>query len=145
MARLFFIFWIVLGLAIAPLAAQESLYPDVPKGLGEPHPEGNEFMRINHMKLLLHDRDETLRFGNRDISYSLKGCVACHVVNGTDALPISAENPQYFCSVCHEYVAVKVGCFQCHNSKPDPQIQRALGLQVTDPDELSLYIQGLDE
>ncbi len=138
-------FLIVLGLAPAPLLAQETFYPDVPKGLGEPHPEGNEFMRINHMNLMLHDRDQTLRFGDRDIKYSLKGCVACHVVTGADALPVAADNSKYFCAACHQYVAVTIDCFQCHNSKPDPKIQRLLGVKVSDPDALAQYVKELDK
>ena len=76
--------------------ADGHLGPTIPKALGDPHPEGTHFMRIIHMDLMLHDRDETVHFGNRDIKYSLKECVACHVVAGPDELPASASNEQHF-------------------------------------------------
>ncbi len=119
--------------------------PEIPKALGDPHPEGSAFMRINHMKLMRHDRDQTMRLGNRDIKYSLKECVACHVVAGPDALPISVENDQHFCRTCHEYAAVKIDCFQCHNSKPDPQIQIRLLGEVPDISELARYVEEVSE
>jgi len=109
------------GLLAAPLLAEEndSIYPDVPKALGNPHPEGNEFWRKNHMDLLLHDRDQTVRLGDREIFASLKGCMVCHAVNGADDRPVGVENPQNFCAVCHKYVSVQVDCFVCHKSTPD--------------------------
>jgi hypothetical protein len=125
--------------------ADDHLGPKIPKALGDPHPEGSLFMRINHMKLMRHDRDETVRLGNRDIKYSIKECVACHVVAGPDALPISAENDQHFCSACHEYAAVKIDCFQCHNSKPDPKIQIRLLGRVPDINELARYVEEVSE
>ena len=96
-----------------------SLYPEVPKAVGAAHPEGNAYMRINHMRLLRHDRDETMHLGNRDTKYSIKECVSCHAVMGPDALPISVKEEGHFCRNCHEFAAVKIDCFQCHNSKPD--------------------------
>ena len=67
--------------AAAPGAAQEarsSLLPEVPRATGAPHPEGNEYWRRNHMDLMRHDRDLTLRAGQREIGASLKGCFECH-------------------------------------------------------------------
>ena len=125
--------------------ADGHLGPSIPKALGDPHPEGNLFMRTNHMNLMKHDRDETVRFGNRDIEYSIKECVACHVVAGPDALPISVENKQHFCSTCHEYAAVKIDCFQCHNSKPDPDIQIRLLGKIPDIEELARYVEEVGE
>jgi len=119
--------------------------PVIPKALGDPHPEGNLFMRINHMKLMKHDRDLTVHLGDRDIKYSLKECIACHVVAGPDALPISVENEHHFCRACHDFAAVKIDCFQCHNSKPDPQIQVRLLGRVPDPDELARYVEEVSE
>ena len=97
------------------------------------------------MKLLLHDRDQTVRLGNRDIKYSLNECVACHVVTGTAALPVSAKNEQHFCRACHDFAAVKIDCFQCHNSKPDAKIQALLGLPMSDLDELSAYVEEVTQ
>ncbi len=102
--------------------AQErsSLLPAIPKATGEPHPEGNEFWRRNHGDLLAHDRDLTVRDGNRNIEASLKSCVACHATaTNEQGTILTAESPSYFCSACHQYVAVKITCFVCHRSTPD--------------------------
>ena len=103
-------------------------------------------MRINHMKLLRHDRDETMRLGNRDTQYSLKECVACHAVMGPDALPISVKEEGHFCRSCHEYAAVKVDCFQCHNSKPDAGFTALLAQSpAASSDDIAAYLDGVTQ
>ncbi len=67
-------------------------------------------MRRNHMKMLLHQRDRTMRQGLREPQHSLKGCVECHASRDTG----SVLGKEGFCSSCHEYTAVKIDCFQCH-------------------------------
>jgi hypothetical protein len=37
-----------------------------------------ELMRRDHMELLKHQRDRTMRAGVRTPQYSLNGCVECH-------------------------------------------------------------------
>lgn len=73
------------------------------------------FMRRNHMKLLMHQRDDTLRRGIRTDKYSLKACIACHASQTSQS--VNAE-PGNFCQSCHNYVAVKIDCFQCHANQP---------------------------
>ncbi|MCF6316120.1 MAG: hypothetical protein L3J30_07510 [Marinosulfonomonas sp.] len=140
MKRLIASLLIMCGLA-ASGASAGSLYPEIPKAVGAAHPEGNAFMRINHMRLLSHDRDEVMRLGNRDTQYSLKECVACHAVTGPDALPVSVKAEGQFCSSCHEYAAVKIDCFQCHSAKPDEGFT-ALLMQSTPPTdaEIATYL-----
>ena len=101
---------VLLCLAVLPAfpTVAGGLGPVIPKATGKPHPEGNLFMRINHMRLLVHDRKLTVHEGDRKIKYSLKACVECHAVKGDDGLPVSIESPKHFCRVCHDYVAVKV-------------------------------------
>lgn len=121
-----------------------SLYPEIPKAVGAAHPEGNAIMRINHMKMLRHDRDEVMRLGNRDTQYSLAECVACHAVMGPDALPISVKEEGHFCRSCHEYAAVKVDCFQCHNSKPDAGFIALLAqTPAASVDDIAAYLDGV--
>ncbi len=114
----------VLALAIAPAHAQE-LFPSIPKALGEPHPEGNEYWRINHPALLAHDRDLVVLEGIRDVDASLVGCVVCHAVNGPDQgpvpMPVDAGSPDNSCQVCHQFVAIEIGCFVCHASVPSKE------------------------
>ena len=73
------------------------------------------FMRRNHMELLKHQRDDTLRAGVRNAKYSLKDCIACHASQTTNSV---AAAPGNFCQSCHSYTAVRIDCFECHASKP---------------------------
>ncbi len=107
------------GGAGSACAGENRVYvPKPPKGKGDKCVRETPFMRANHMNLLLHQRDETVQKGIRTKKYSLKECVACHAVPGDDGQPVSYENPKNFCRSCHEYVAVKIDCFECHASKP---------------------------
>lgn len=78
-----------------------------------------QWMRRNHMELLKHDRDRTLRQGIRPVEGSLKGCVDCHSNKSEQGhyIPVNAEGE--FCSGCHSYTAVSIDCFECHATKPD--------------------------
>jgi len=69
-----------------------------------------EEMRRNHMSLLFHQRDGTLRRGVRAPRFSLKGCVECHAGRETG----SVLGTDGFCSSCHSYASVKIDCFECH-------------------------------
>ena len=84
-----------------------------------------EEIRRSHMVNLKHDRVETVRNGNRDVTYSLAGCIDCHAAKDDKGnyQPVDAEGQ--FCSTCHSYVAVEPPCFQCHSATPD-QKQSAL-------------------
>jgi len=71
-----------------------------------------EEMRRDHMKMLFHQRDRTVRQGLREPRFSLKGCVECHAGRDTG----SVLGKEGFCSSCHAYAAVKIDCFECHSS-----------------------------
>jgi len=81
-----------------------------------------EEMRRNHMEKILHQRDETVRKGIRTTRHSLQSCVNCHVSKDDQGQVIDHTNPKHFCSSCHQYAAVSIDCFQCHNSKPTPAV-----------------------
>ncbi len=93
-------------------------FPMIPKANGENVHEGVS-IRIEHMSLLMHQRDETTRKGIRPKNERLQACLTCHAVKGEDGHAVSYESPQHFCRTCHDYVAVKVDCFECHASRPD--------------------------
>jgi len=95
-------------------------FPVIPVAQGDKCVADTAFMRRNHMKLLNHQRDETVLKGERDEPYSLKECLNCHVVFGPDAKPVTVASPSHFCRVCHDYAAVSIDCFQCHASRPEP-------------------------
>jgi hypothetical protein len=67
-------------------------------------------MRRNHMKMLFHQRDRTMREGVRTTRLSLKGCVDCHASAKTG----SVLGEEGFCSSCHAFASVKIDCFECH-------------------------------
>lgn len=67
-------------------------------------------MRRDHMKMLLHQRDRTVRQGLRDTRFSLKECVDCHASVKTGSV-LGSEG---FCSSCHSYASVRIDCFECH-------------------------------
>ncbi|HZM36459.1 MAG TPA: hypothetical protein VFC18_18490 [Burkholderiales bacterium] len=69
-----------------------------------------EEMRREHMKMLFHQRDRTMREGIRATRFSLKGCVDCHASSKTG----SVLGEEGFCSSCHAYASVKIDCFECH-------------------------------
>ncbi len=75
-------------------------------------------MRKNHMEYLLHQRDETMRRGIRTKKYSLAECVECHVSQTSAGEYPEFGDSEHFCSSCHNYAAVTIDCFQCHNDKP---------------------------
>ncbi len=132
----------VLSLAF-PLHAENDLWPPVPKATGEPHPEGNEFWRKNHMVLLLHDRDQALREGDRDIQASIATCFTCHAVKDEAGEPVPFEDPRNFCRVCHDYAAVKVDCFTCHRSTPPDNPKLQIMASPDDPDSIAAYLERL--
>lgn len=105
-----------LGLAV-PAQAEVPL-PEIAKAKGGNCVEEPALMRRDHMEFLKHQRDDTMRLGIRTSKHSLKGCIACHAVDGPDGKPVSTASPQHFCRSCHEYAAVKPDCFQCHTSVP---------------------------
>lgn len=74
-----------------------------------------DFMRRNHMELLKHQRDDTMRKGIRTTQNSLKGCIDCHASPVNNSVIGTNDN---FCQGCHTKVAVKLDCFECHSSKP---------------------------
>lgn len=116
-------FLFILMLAITPsvYAADELVAvagPNGPKldiGKGGQCVEDPKFMRSNHMKLIVHQRDLTVRQGIRGSKYSLANCVECHASKVNHSVLGSDQN---FCQGCHTYAAVKIDCFECHSSKP---------------------------
>ncbi len=89
--------------------------PILEKGKGEKCVEDTAFMRRNHMELLKHHRNETMRQGIRTTRHSLKGCVECHASSKTGSVASSRED---FCVACHSYASVKPDCWDCHATKP---------------------------
>ena len=79
--------------------------------------EPTDVMRRDHMKYLLHQRDETVLNGIRTKKYSLTGCINCHAQADKNGEIVRADDPGYFCTECHTYTAVKIDCFECHSDR----------------------------
>ena len=126
-------------------AVLAGILPDIPKGKGNSCIAPTDFMRRNHMNLLLHDRDETVYFGNRQVKASLKECVTCHAVNGADNTPITVEDPKHFCRACHDYVAIKIDCFECHASRPEQILKSSQEKAMKENQALAAFVKGSDE
>jgi hypothetical protein len=115
------------GLAAVALAADQDEkagrvpYPDIARGQGENCVEDTDFMRRNHMDLLLHQRDDTVFEGIRSERHGLRECIECHAVQGPDSVPVTVASPEHFCRSCHDYAAVTIDCFQCHASRPEQE------------------------
>ncbi|MGO8756395.1 MAG: hypothetical protein ACLQHK_14365 [Gallionellaceae bacterium] len=107
-------FLLILLLAVAPAWATDAIGPKLDIGLGGHCVADPKFMRVNHMVMLLRQRDETVRLGIRGGKYSLAGCVECHASKKNNSVLGSSEN---FCQGCHEYAKVRIDCFECHSSK----------------------------
>lgn len=118
---------VALGAAVLTAAALAWAGSEAPAQSGAPKPvitkavkgehcvESNEFMRRNHMKVLMHQRDETVLEGIRTKKFSLKQCIECHASEKTGSVAASKDD---FCVSCHSYAAVQIDCFDCHSAKP---------------------------
>ena len=93
-----------------PREAQRVPLPVVKIEKGEACVAPTDEMRRDHMKMLLQQRDRTMREGIRTTRFSLKGCVDCHASAKTGSVLGEAG----FCASCHAYAAVKIDCFECH-------------------------------
>jgi hypothetical protein len=106
----------VMAAAAAPFAFAADAGSRVPRpGVTAAHPgqcvEDVQVMRRNHMELLKHHRDRTVREGVRTVEHSLANCVSCHASKNTGRV---TGSDSAFCEGCHRYAAVKLDCFECH-------------------------------
>jgi hypothetical protein len=113
---------LLIGIAAAvPVSAHDARKGRVPVPAvhtvqGEKCVEPTDVMRRDHMKFILHQRDETMHRGIRTSKHSFKNCVNCHA----DSKSNSVLGQDGFCQSCHTYAAVKIDCFECHTSAPEP-------------------------
>lgn len=135
----------IFAFAAMAQAQDTGLWPVVPEASGDPHPEGSEYWRKYHMQMMKHDRDLTLREGERDIQASIGQCFNCHAVKDEAGEFVTVEDDRHFCRVCHDYAAVKVDCFMCHRSTPDPDA--SLHATMAKPEEansIAAYLARLN-
>jgi hypothetical protein len=102
-------------LAAETSGAKPPLGPTVKTFKGDKCVEDTDYMRRNHMKVILHQRDETMHRGIRTQKHSLKNCVDCHADPKTN----SVLGKDGFCESCHVYTSVSIDCFTCHTAAPE--------------------------
>jgi len=116
---------IVLGLAVFAGLVTGPVWYAAGRGTGQPPElerpadakqciEPTPFMRARHMELLDSWRDAVVRRGDQvyvasdgrrhDMSLT-RTCLGCH------------RDPGKFCDRCHQYAAVEVFCWDCHQQK----------------------------
>ena len=64
--------------AATPPAPKRKRAPAAKAVKGEKCVEPTEVMRRDHMKMVLHQRDDTMHQGIRTVKHSLKNCINCH-------------------------------------------------------------------
>jgi hypothetical protein len=118
-------------LAADTAGTKPALGPTVKTYRGDKCVEDTEFMRRNHMKVILHQRDETMHRGIRTQKHSLKNCVDCHADPKTN----SVLGKDGFCESCHVYASVSIDCFTCHTSAPEKNGQAPKAAEPAGPAE----------
>ena len=100
-------------------SAHSSL-PKWPDPVGEKCVAPTDEMRREHMNMILHQRDVTMRQGIRGskAKYALKDCIDCHAAYDEQNKPIPINAEGQFCESCHTYTAVSIDCFSCHRTTP---------------------------
>jgi predicted CXXCH cytochrome family protein len=101
--------------------------PSVPKAVGGACVAPPDVMRRDHMAMLKHGRDLSVRAGERVEGGRLTGCISCHAVSGGKGGAVTVSSSQHFCRACHDYAAVKIDCFECHASRPEQAIKATDG------------------
>ena len=118
----------ILAIVLLGVVARGALGADTASRVPRPAPEiaasgkcveDTPFMRRNHVALLTHHRDRTVREGVRTTQHSLANCVSCHASPKTGRVTGSADA---FCETCHSYAAVKLDCFQCHTDRAPTKV-----------------------
>jgi hypothetical protein len=105
---------LLLCLCIPAVWAAELNMPKPDIGKGGQCVKDTQWMRLNHMHLLKHQREETVRKGIREDQDGLKNCVECHASKSDNSVVAREDS---FCVACHRYEAVSIDCFECHASK----------------------------
>jgi predicted CXXCH cytochrome family protein len=138
----------VLALPLGSAHAGDASWLSKPaRGQGEKCVADTDWMRRNHMAVLMHQRDNTVHDGIRTKRFSLKGCIECHAVKGADGKPVTVASPTHFCRTCHDYAAVRVDCFECHASRPEAKASTTgnAAPERSDAAMLAQYLRSLEQ
>jgi hypothetical protein len=96
-----------------------ALLPVIPSaGKGDRCVEPTDVMRREHMRFLMHQRDDTVHGGIRGTRHSLVGCIDCHAQKDPQGVAIPVDAEDQFCESCHRFAGVSMDCFECHATVP---------------------------
>jgi hypothetical protein len=114
---------VLLGLALFCVTAvaddAATLLPVIsPAVKGEACVEPSDVMRRDHMKFLMHQRDDTVHGGIRGAKHSLVGCIDCHAQTDARGAAIPVNAKDQFCESCHRFAGARMDCFECHGTVP---------------------------
>lgn len=104
---------------------RDALLPSIPRAAGERCVEPTDVMRREHMRFLMHQRDETVHDGIRSAKHSLTGCVDCHAGKDARGVAVAVNARGQFCESCHSFAGVRIDCFECHATVPAGSRARA--------------------
>jgi len=99
-------------------------------------------IRRNHMELLKHKRDLTLREGVRTKTDSLVECIDCHVTPNEKGEYARISEDGHFCSSCHNYAGVSIDCFDCHSDLPEDAAKHMHSLNKKNPHHKDMTAKG---
>ena len=105
--------------AIALAGEGSTLLPVIPQAVkGDACVEPVDVIRRNHMRFLMHQRDDTVHGGIRGAKHSLVGCIDCHAQTDAQGVAIPVNADGQFCESCHRFAGVRMDCFECHATVP---------------------------
>ncbi len=105
--------------AVARADETRAFLPVVPPASkGDRCVEPTDVMRREHMRFLMHQRDDTVHGGIRGAKHSLVGCIDCHVQRDAQGIAIPVDAEGQFCESCHGFAGVSMDCFGCHATVP---------------------------
>jgi len=144
MTRFLQLTYVLIGLTLLSSAAVAetplpTIHEPADEGLKCIHPEDD--MRRNHMKYILHERDETMHEGIRNEPASLAKCIDCHVQPDKNGEIAGIESRDHFCNSCHQYASVQIDCFQCHADRPQKFIDRSAATKAHKDASLKQQLQ----
>ena len=99
-------------------ALADTPLPDIhePEGKGVKCIQPEDEIRRNHMKYILHERNETMHEGIRDEPESLANCINCHIFPDKNGVVPRIDSKDHF--------DIGDGAFQCHADRPQKYIDR---------------------
>jgi hypothetical protein len=126
---------LILLCGIASAEEGSALLPPIPPpAKGEECVEPTDVMRRDHMRFLMHQRDDTVHGGIRGARHSLVGCIECHAQTDAKGVAIAVNARGQFCESCHSFAGVRMDCFGCHAAVPAPDPAGvALPERITSP------------